>query len=162
MLSASMVCLSCRRLVGGTSLSSITLFGDQKKDRRVRPRSTAFSFLPRRLNGAEYVAKKGTDPNDLNSAAGMRWRSQMLDAQALRAHDHAGRDVSVTSDQRQCLRISNEQIGLRGDDGSNAGGGGRNAVIGRTPLGGGCLPHLSRSTPRKFLAILYRPFDEFE
>lgn len=56
---------------------------------------------------AEYAAAKGADVNDLTSPVGMRWRNQMLDAQALWAHDHAGRDVFVTSDQR--LRILNDR-----------------------------------------------------
>lgn len=55
---------------------------------------------------AEYAAARGADVNDLTSPAGMRWRNQMLDAQALWAHDHAGRDVFVTSDQR--LRVLND------------------------------------------------------
>lgn len=55
---------------------------------------------------AECAAAKGADVNDLTSPAGMRWRNQMLDAQALWAHDHAGRDVFVTSDQR--LRVLND------------------------------------------------------
>jgi hypothetical protein len=54
---------------------------------------------------AEYATARGADVTDLISPAGMRWRNQMLDAQALWAHDHAGRDVFVTSDQR--LRVLN-------------------------------------------------------
>ncbi len=54
---------------------------------------------------AEYAAARGADVNDLTSPAGLRWRNQMLDAQALWAHDHASRDVFVTSDQR--LKILN-------------------------------------------------------
>lgn len=47
-----------------------------------------------------YAAEKGVDVAELTSPTGMRWRNQMLDAQALWAHDHAGRDVFVTSDSR--------------------------------------------------------------
>lgn len=54
----------------------------------------------------DYAASKGVDASDLATPPGMRWRNQMLDAQALWAHDHrAGRDVFVTSDQR--LRVLN-------------------------------------------------------
>ena len=48
----------------------------------------------------DYAALKDTDVNDVTSPAGMRWRNQILDAQALWAHDHARRDVFVTSDRR--------------------------------------------------------------
>ncbi len=53
-----------------------------------------------------YADQKGADVGDLTSPAGMRWRNQMLDAQALWAHDHAGRGVFVTSDQR--LKVLND------------------------------------------------------
>jgi len=65
----------------------------------------ALLFPTSPVEWAEYAAAKGADVSDLTSPAGMRWRNQMLDAQALWAHDHAGRDVFVTSDQR--LRILN-------------------------------------------------------
>jgi len=55
---------------------------------------------------ADYAAQRGADVNDLTTPAWMRWRNQMLDAQALWAHDQAGRNVFVTSDQR--LRILND------------------------------------------------------
>lgn len=61
---------------------------------------------------AEYAAAKGADVDNLSSAAGMRWRNQMLDAQAIWAHDHANRDVFVTSDQR--LRILNGHLDFAG------------------------------------------------
>ena len=48
----------------------------------------------------DYASSKDVDPNDKSTAAYMRWRNQILDAQALWAHDNAGRDVFVTSDQR--------------------------------------------------------------
>lgn len=49
---------------------------------------------------SEYARQKGVNVQDLSSPAGYRWRNQMLDAQALWAHDHARRDVFVTSDLR--------------------------------------------------------------
>lgn len=49
---------------------------------------------------ADYAVVKGADVHDLTALAYARWRNQMLDAQALWAHDYAGRDVFVTSDQR--------------------------------------------------------------
>lgn len=58
------------------------------------------------IEWTEYAAARGADVNNMISPAWMRWRNQMLDAQALWAHDHTGRDVFVTSDQR--LRILND------------------------------------------------------
>lgn len=49
---------------------------------------------------ADYAALKEVNVEDTTSSAYFRWRNQMLDAQALWAHDHAGRDIFVTSDQR--------------------------------------------------------------
>ncbi|THV17120.1 hypothetical protein [Rhizobium rhizophilum] len=49
---------------------------------------------------ADYARAKGVAVDDLGSSAHARWRNQILDAQALWAHDHAGRQVFVTSDQR--------------------------------------------------------------
>jgi len=49
---------------------------------------------------ADYAALKGADLDDQAAPAYMRWRNQMLDAQALWAHDSARREVFVTSDQR--------------------------------------------------------------
>jgi hypothetical protein len=54
----------------------------------------------------DYAAQRKADVNDLTSPAGVRWRNQMLDAQALWAHDQAGRNVFVTSDRR--LRVLND------------------------------------------------------
>lgn len=49
---------------------------------------------------ADYAASKGVDAQDTASLAYRRWRNQMLDAQALWAHEHAVREIFVTSDQR--------------------------------------------------------------
>lgn len=49
---------------------------------------------------ADYAHAKGVDVDDHESNARLRWRNLILDAQALWAHDHAGRQVFVTSDQR--------------------------------------------------------------
>jgi len=47
-----------------------------------------------------YAEANGVDPSDQLSAAHFRWRNKMLDAQAFWAHEHARRDVFVTSDAR--------------------------------------------------------------
>lgn len=57
------------------------------------------------MEWADYAVARGVDVLDLSSPAALRWRNQMLDAQALWAHEHAARDVFVTSDQR--LRLLN-------------------------------------------------------
>jgi len=49
---------------------------------------------------AAYAGLRGVSSEDLASPEYLRWRNQMLDAQALWAHDHAGRDIFVTSDGR--------------------------------------------------------------
>ncbi|QPI25900.1 hypothetical protein I0J99_01300 [Sinorhizobium meliloti] len=60
--------------------------------------STLFPTSP--YGWADYAASKGVDVSDNGSPPYNRWRNQMLDAQALWAHAHAGRDVFVTSDMR--------------------------------------------------------------
>ncbi|MDR7145559.1 hypothetical protein [Rhizobium sp. BE258] len=55
---------------------------------------------------ADYAAAKGVDSKDHGTGAYLRWRNMILDAQALWAHDHAGRAVFVTSDVR--LKIIND------------------------------------------------------
>ena len=47
-----------------------------------------------------YALARGLDPDDRSSAGYLRWRNQMLDAQAFWAHEHHGQDVFVTSDRR--------------------------------------------------------------
>lgn len=49
---------------------------------------------------ADYAEYRGVDSEDTASPAYLRWRNQMLDAQALWAHDYADRDIFVTSDHR--------------------------------------------------------------
>jgi len=49
---------------------------------------------------ADYAVSRGASVGDIPSPAYLRWRNQMLDAQALWAHDHAGRDIFITNDQR--------------------------------------------------------------
>jgi len=49
---------------------------------------------------SDYAAAKGLDPEDRASARYLRWRNQLLDAQAFWSHDHVRRDVFVTSDRR--------------------------------------------------------------
>lgn len=48
----------------------------------------------------DYAAAKGLDQKDRASSGYLRWRNQFLDAQAFWSHDHAGRNVFVTSDRR--------------------------------------------------------------
>lgn len=48
----------------------------------------------------EYAASKELDVSDKTAPGYFRWRNKMLDAQAFWAHDHAKRDVFVTSDKR--------------------------------------------------------------
>jgi hypothetical protein len=60
--------------------------------------STLFPASP--FQWTDYAAAKGEDPKAVPSPAYLRWRNQILDAQALWAHDHAARDIFVTSDVR--------------------------------------------------------------
>lgn len=52
---------------------------------------------------ADYAESKGVHVYDNGGSAYARWRNQMLDAQALWAHEHAERQVFVTSDKRLLL-----------------------------------------------------------
>lgn len=52
------------------------------------------------FNWPEYAEAKGVDAKDNSTSAWSRWRNQILDAQAVWAHDHADRQVFVTSDRR--------------------------------------------------------------
>lgn len=52
------------------------------------------------VNWVRFAKASGVDPEDQHSPAHFRWRNKMLDAQAFWAHEHAGRDVFVTSDAR--------------------------------------------------------------
>jgi hypothetical protein len=53
----------------------------------------------------DYATWKEVPKEDKTTPAYLRWRNQILDAQALWAHEHAERDVFVTSDQR-LLRLN--------------------------------------------------------
>jgi hypothetical protein len=57
---------------------------------------------------ADYAASKEVDPADETTPSYFRWRNQLLDTQALWAHDFAVRDIFVTSDQR-LIRISEQK-----------------------------------------------------
>lgn len=57
---------------------------------------------------ADYAASRGAGSTDLTSTAFLRWRNQMLDAQALWAHDHARRNVFVSSDKR-LMKLNSQQ-----------------------------------------------------
>ncbi len=48
----------------------------------------------------DYAANDGVEKNDRTSPSYFRWRNKLLDAQAFWAHEHANRDVFVTSDGR--------------------------------------------------------------
>ena len=48
----------------------------------------------------DYAAAAGADPEDETSGAFLRWRNLILDAQAFWAHEHHGRHVFVTSDEK--------------------------------------------------------------
>lgn len=67
---------------------------------RERSRFYSLLFPASPVEWATYAAVNRADVVDLTSPAGMRWRNQMLDAQALWAHDHERRDVFVSSDLR--------------------------------------------------------------
>ena len=56
----------------------------------------------------DFAAAKGADKDDRASPPYHRWRNQMLDAQAFWAHEHAGRDVFVTSDRRFLKLMGND------------------------------------------------------
>lgn len=58
--------------------------------------SALFPNLP--PEWAAHAAARGASVDDTQGLAYLRWRNQMLDAQALWAHDFAGRSVFVTSD----------------------------------------------------------------
>lgn len=49
---------------------------------------------------ASTARQKSVDPRDVSSRDFLRWRNKMLDAQAFWAHEHANRDVFVSSDRR--------------------------------------------------------------
>lgn len=49
---------------------------------------------------SDYAAARNLDANDQSCTFYYRWRNQILDAQAYWAHDHAGRQIFVTSDKR--------------------------------------------------------------
>ena len=51
---------------------------------------------------AESAETAGVDVGDETSRAYHLWRNKILDAQAYWAHEHAKRDIFVTSDQRFC------------------------------------------------------------
>ncbi len=46
----------------------------------------------------DFAAARGLAPEDRESKGYRHWRNRMLDAQAYWAHDHANRDVFVTTD----------------------------------------------------------------
>jgi hypothetical protein len=76
--------------------------GVKSKARETLIYKTMFPNAPKEW--ADYAAAKNADPKDTTSNAYFRWRNQILDAQAFRAHEHHGRDVFVTSDGRfKCL-----------------------------------------------------------
>lgn len=54
---------------------------------------------------SDYASARGLNPTDRLSTGYLRWRNQMLDAQAFWAHEHHGQRVFVTSDRR--FRIFN-------------------------------------------------------
>lgn len=46
----------------------------------------------------DFAMVNKVDPKDIESKQHHKWRNKILDAQAFWAHDHAGRDVFVSSD----------------------------------------------------------------
>jgi hypothetical protein len=48
----------------------------------------------------DFAAAKGISQDNVSSPAYFRWRNQILDAQGFWAHEHAKRDIFVTSDRR--------------------------------------------------------------
>lgn len=49
---------------------------------------------------ADYARDRGVGASDIASSAFLRWRNQILDAQAYWAHENVGRELFVTSDGR--------------------------------------------------------------
>lgn len=48
----------------------------------------------------DYAAARGVSPEEQTGNAYLRWRNQILDAQAFWAHEHHRRDIFTTSDRR--------------------------------------------------------------
>lgn len=72
--------------------------GPEAESREEEIYSVMFPTSPFRW--PKYAAARGVEPNNLASVAYGRWKNQLLDAQAFWAHEHAGRDIFVTSDRR--------------------------------------------------------------
>ncbi|CDZ49846.1 hypothetical protein [Neorhizobium galegae] len=70
-------------------------YSDHDPDRRWSKRQDTYQELL-----AAYRHDWGASVDDMSSLAYRRWRNQILDAQALWAHDHAGRDIFITNDHR--------------------------------------------------------------
>lgn len=85
-------------IFGFNFLDNTLIGSDDMENRENLIYKTMFPTSP--AEWVDYAAAAAVEVHDRTSRAHLRWRNQILDAQAFWAHDFHGRDVFVTSDRR--------------------------------------------------------------